>query len=106
MRNNGGMQMIERSRTADYRRFQDKKHKKRLKALSKHTFGVAWEVGVKDDEWMWSRDYKKSYIKRYYISGRKKYAKFRTNRATRHYKGDLNHPSDYQKLYDYWWEIW
>ena len=98
--------MRKRNRTADYRRFQDEKHKKRLKALSKHTFGVAYEVGLKEDEFWWHRDYTKSYMKRIYISGRKKYAKFRTNRTTRHYKGDLNHPSDYQKLYDYWWDVW
>lgn len=63
--------MRKRNRTADYRRFQDEKHKKRLKALSKHTFGVAYEVGLKEDEFWWHRDYTKSYVKRIYISGRK-----------------------------------
>lgn len=98
--------MRERRRTADYRRFQEKEHKKRLKALSHYTYGVAWMVDRDDDEVFTKRNCKKSYIKRFYMSEQRTYCKHCTNRKVRHFKGELYHPSDYQKLYDYWWELY
>lgn len=65
--------------------------KKKLNKLYNY---VWWAVGCRD-----------KYKKRYYLSGKKKFAKKRTNKKIRRYKGNVANGSGYRKMYDYWWSI-
>ena len=38
-------------------------------------------------------------------SPRSKYLKHQSNKAVRKYKGDLIRPSDYRKIFEYWWTL-
>lgn len=48
----------------------------------------------------------KNYLKRFYLSGKRKFCKKATNKIVRHYC-DLSSrdKSYYRKLYDYWWTL-
>lgn len=45
------------------------------------------------------------YLKRCYLSRRKKNAKRASNRKVRRYKGEISNGGHYRKFYDYWWEV-
>ena len=51
-------------------------------------------------------DTEKRYYQRLYMSGKRKYAKKRTNRIIRNSKNDFNLTGcAYRRKFDYWWEL-
>lgn len=55
--------------------------------------------------WWASSFEKEGYYKRYYYSGRKKYAKHCSNKIIRHTSDFPLKGGGYKKAFDYWWNI-
>ena len=51
-------------------------------------------------------DEDENYVKRRHRSPWEKEYKKVSNRKVRRYKDDLSNPSDYRKVFDYWWSIY
>ena len=83
------------SRTSEYRRFQDRLHKKRLEEMLRSVPSVVY----------WNDYTNRKYLKIYYYGNpfHKKQGRRRARRITydeKIPKGNLHH-----KYYDYWWNI-
>lgn len=95
---------------------RNKKYKQKLRRIADETSnyvgGGAVRIGY-DDKYSWYDgnhicldDECTKYIKRVYISEwSSKYHKRLSNRRVRRYKGYIPSGCWYQKLYDYWWEM-
>ncbi len=95
-------------RTMIFRRKQDRKHKKRLKRMSEYALCVGYYDADDEYNYLFHKNYdgRKSFVYRHNMSGVRKYCKKMTSRKVRHYKGELTSPSDYQKLFDYYWTLY
>lgn len=75
--------------------FRSKERTKRLKKINnQHCYFVEHK------HW----DDPKSFLKRSYLSGRRKTAKLGTNHIIRHMENVPNY-AGYRKSFDYWWEL-
>lgn len=90
------------------KRERDEKYKNHLKYLSessgrKHLSPVIYtdEIFINGKGWVKNS---KPFYKRWYRGQRSKYLKRQSNKAIRHYKGELHDGCMCHKIFDFWWQ--